>query len=307
METVYFLKKKQDKPKEAAQLNPSIPEPQQTSKTPSESLKEPQESAPAPKQPEETPKEAEEAHKEPQETAEAPKEPERRIVPQNSHAAGEGLSRATCGEPAQFVLTTKDQHSQQFYTPETKVAAQVEREGQAVSVIVNDDTKDGTYNCTIALTVGLYYLTISVDDVQISEKPLVVQAHHGKVSPQHTQVHGQGVTTAVAKEPASFLVIPFDNYGNLIESVNRDELGLTGEISSAAHPDAPKTAVGIRETLQEVKQETSDTLRGFVSEYTVDTVGEYDLQVLCSGEPIKGNHFVVITCKASYNLVFIKY
>jgi filamin len=129
-------------------------------------------------------------------------------------ASGSGLSRATAGSKASFVIQAVDARGVymatggSFFTVELTYAADY-------YLLPSKDNSDGTYSVNIDVTRSApYQLSVSFGGVPVSGSPFRVNVLPAAVSLEHTSVSGNGLTAGTAGAMGSFEISARDRFSN---------------------------------------------------------------------------------------------
>jgi filamin len=210
-----------------------------------------------------------------------------KVVPAAANAAtteaeGEGLTKATAGEPAKVNIITKDQFGNKLVEGGAPISGSLSGpEEVPVSVI---DNGDGTYTAEYDPKIaGEYTLNLKLGDDSIKDAPFKVVVSPSTGDASQAQVDVDGVKEVVAGETGEFGVQAKDAFGNNL---------LNGGNALAATLDGPAP----------VEVATADNGDGSYKGSFVPTVtGEYKLGVTFDGAAVPNSPFAVKVVPAAAN------
>jgi hypothetical protein len=122
-----------------------------------------------------------------------------------------------------------------------------------------------SFNPTIA---GEYTLTVLFDFIDLFGSPAIICANSGEVEAEQCQAEGTGLTTAVAGQPAHFVIFPRDEFGN--------SAAMVGSRAPAA-PSFVVSVVGSGSTYVSATDHRSDGSQPIMYQATVS--GPYEVYV----------------------------
>eukprot|EP01087_Luapelamoeba_hula_P017398 TRINITY_DN547_c0_g1_i1.p1 TRINITY_DN547_c0_g1~~TRINITY_DN547_c0_g1_i1.p1 ORF type:complete len:2178 (+),score=469.78 TRINITY_DN547_c0_g1_i1:249-6782(+) len=220
------------------------------------------------------------------------------VKPSKSEAEGPGLEKATSGEPAQFVVRLKDEQGNVLRdTKDAVVEATLHVKGgesgesgdvKATITPSDDGTFKGEY---VPKKAGQFPLSVTVNGHDVKGSKFNVTVGAGKVRPEGITAFGDGLASAVAGQPATFYVVPEDEYGNLPHDVDAADLDLAVVVKPKSDDGSPlKPTVGDKQ--QEVaRPHGKGKAQAIPVSYNPEKAGDYEVGVTSAGKDIKGSPF----------------
>ena len=190
------------------------------------------------------------------------------------YAQGVGLSSATAGSPASFVIQAVDSAGLLITNGGALFVSELVR-GAFIQVIGSTDNGDGTYGVSLDVTAsGTYTLAINTIGVSISGSPFTVDVFPSVTNAQSSSLSGHGLTAGTAGLEGSFLIQARDRFSNVQRfffggSASTFGVSVVGPVSSTA-------------TMTSVRDST------FVAKYAATVAGNYLVFITVSGTPSLG-------------------
>ena len=156
---------------------------------------------------------------------------------------GTGLSLAIVRQAASFTIDSRDAEG----TPLHKGGAKffVALRGSALVHSKVRDNDDGTYTCEYKPhTSGKFTVAVSLDGVALPGSPYALSVVQPRPDPSHCVLSGEGLLSAVAREPTTFSIEFVDVLGQMTHAEDVDvwvEL-----LAKAPHYEAPPNLYGSR-------------------------------------------------------------
>lgn len=198
------------------------------------------------------------------------------LVP-SSVADGVGLSAATAGEPAAFIVRAVDS-SGLFATSggEAFVAKLSHAQAGALFAFAPADSGDGSYAFAYTVTrAGAYSLAVTAGQFHISGSPFALDVTAGPPAAARSLLSGSGLTLASAGVQSTFAILARDRFANSARyagGVAPFAIAFSGTASAAARV---RDLAGV----------------GYVAEYTLTVTGAYAVAVTlsASGAALQGS------------------
>lgn len=202
-----------------------------------------------------------------------------------SSASGVGLSRATAGEEAQFIIQSKDEGGNNKVNDEAHFDVSLfligSDDDDEVEVIGTTSFIDnGQYLVSYTAYVsGQYALVVDETGENMHGSPFSVVVSPNVMSGPHSIVDGDGLVSGVVGETNQVRVEGRDRYNNTVHyAIERIEMNmtLTSRHQSDWELDRNGNLVGNYTTTQ-VARESGDGL--FILDYTPTISGEYEMSL----------------------------
>ena len=156
---------------------------------------------------------------------------------------GTGLSLAIVRQAASFTIDSRDAEGTPLHKGGAKFFVAVRGSALVHSKVRDND--DGTYTCEYKPhTSGKFTVAVSLDGVALPGSPYALSVVQPRPDPSHCVLSGEGLLSAVAREPTTFSLEFVDVLGQMTHAEDVDvwvEL-----LAKAPHYEAPPNLYGSR-------------------------------------------------------------
>jgi len=199
-----------------------------------------------------------------------------------SSASGVGLSRATAGEEAQFIIQAKDEGGNNKVNDEAHfdVSLILVDSDDLVEVIgTTSFIGNGQYLVSYTAYVsGQYALVVDETGENMHGSPFSVVVSPNVISGPHSIVEGQGLVGGVVGETIQVRVQGRDRYNNPIHCAT-EKIEMSMSLTSRHQSDWELSEFGLvgNYTMSQVARESGDGL--FILDYKPTISGEYEMSL----------------------------
>lgn len=200
--------------------------------------------------------------------------------PLKCKVTGDGIKGGEVAIPATFRVTARNKKGEDIPVGGADVGADiVEPDGTPLTDIDVKDNGDGTYDVTYVPRVpGKHQVTAKIDGKPINHKPYTVPIAPARPDPAQSWADGPGVEGGV---PAG-AETPFT-----VHAVNAAGAPMT----TGGHPFTCKVTDPRGKPIRALLKDNGDGT--YAGTYTPEGPGDYTVEVICGGAPIKDSPFTV--------------